>query len=81
MLPFLVGGTGMYLSSVLQNYQLPPKDFSEKEYNSLNILPVGELKKILPTTHKSQYEAGVGECVASEGLFWIIAGLFSGGGC
>lgn len=33
-LPFLVGGTGMYLSSILQNYNLSKADFEnvEKEY-------------------------------------------------
>jgi len=46
-LPFLVGGSGMYLSSVLQNYYLPGIDCSEKEYESLKILPVEELKEIL----------------------------------
>ncbi|RKY94333.1 MAG: tRNA (adenosine(37)-N6)-dimethylallyltransferase MiaA, partial [Ignavibacteriae bacterium] len=46
-LPFLVGGTGMYLSSVLQNYHLPKIDYSEKEYQTLKILHVVELKKIL----------------------------------
>jgi len=46
-LPFLVGGTGMYLSSVLQNYHLPKIEYSEKEYQTLKILHVEELKKIL----------------------------------
>ena len=35
-LPFLVGGTGMYLSSVLQNYNLSKADF---ETSSKNIFP------------------------------------------
>lgn len=37
-LPFLVGGTGMYLSSILQNYNLSKADFVnvEKEYSSLS---------------------------------------------
>jgi tRNA dimethylallyltransferase len=36
-LPFLVGGTGMYLSSILQNYNLSKADFEnvEREYSSL----------------------------------------------
>lgn len=46
-LPFLIGGTGMYLSSVLQNYHLPEVNYLEKEYESLKILPVEELKEIL----------------------------------
>jgi tRNA dimethylallyltransferase len=53
--PFLVGGTGMYLSSVLQNYHLPEVDNSKKEHESLSILSVEELKHILinlsPTLH------------------------------
>jgi len=46
-LPFLVGGTGMYLSSILQNYHLPKIEYSEKEYESLKILSVDELKEII----------------------------------
>ena len=41
----------------------------------------GEIKKILPTAYKSQYDPGVGEYVAGEGLFWVIVGVLSGGGC
>lgn len=45
-LPFLVGGTGMYLSSILQNYNLSKADFEnvEKEYSSFSD---EELKNIL----------------------------------
>ena len=32
-LPFLVGGTGMYLSSVLQNYNLSKADFENQSNN------------------------------------------------
>jgi len=46
-LPFLVGGTGMYLSSVLQNYHLPEVDYSENAHKSLNALSIEELKNIL----------------------------------
>jgi tRNA dimethylallyltransferase len=46
-IPILVGGTGMYLSSVLQNYHLPEVDHSEKAFESLNTLPVEKLKEIL----------------------------------
>lgn len=54
--PFLVGGTGMYLSSVLQNYNLNKADFekTEQEYSSLND---EKLRKILlelnPDTHNT----------------------------
>ena len=46
-LPILAGGTGMYLSSILQNYHLPEADHSEKAFDSLNTLPVEKLKEIL----------------------------------
>lgn len=46
-LPFLVGGTGMYLSSILQNYKMNKAEFDNqlvKEYDSLS---TDELKDIL----------------------------------
>lgn len=45
-LPFLVGGTGMYLSSILQNYNLSKADFekTQQEYSSFSD---EELKNIL----------------------------------
>ena len=46
-IPLLVGGTGMYLSAILQNYQLPDADHSTAEYDQLNSLSDEELKKIL----------------------------------
>ena len=46
-LPILVGGTGMYLSSILQNYHLPEVDHSKKAFESLKTLPVEKLKEIL----------------------------------
>lgn len=45
-LPFLVGGTGMYLSSVLQNYNLSKADF-EKAQEDYSLLKDDELKIIL----------------------------------
>lgn len=44
--PFLVGGTGMYLSSVLQNYNLAKADF-QRETENLFALSEIELKKML----------------------------------
>lgn len=44
--PFLVGGTGMYLSSVLQNYNLSKADF-EIESKDFSSLPDDELKEML----------------------------------
>lgn len=53
--PFLVGGTGLYLSSVIQNYDLKEVE-NEKEFrSSLQQKSYDELKKILlelnPTPH------------------------------
>lgn len=45
-LPFLVGGTGLYLSSVLQNYNLSKADF-ENEKSKLSPLNDDELKLML----------------------------------
>ena len=55
--PFLVGGTGMYLSSVLQNYQLSKADFSDDKIAELEKLDIEELqeklKKINPGLHNT----------------------------
>lgn len=55
-LPFLVGGTGMYLSSVLQKYTLGKADF-EKEKQILSSYSDNELRDILkdlnPTLHNT----------------------------
>lgn len=45
-LPFLVGGTGMYLSSILQNYNLNKADFESYKQN-LSTFSNDELKEIL----------------------------------
>lgn len=47
-LPFLVGGTGMYLSSILQNYNLSKADFESYKQN-LSSLSDDELKEMLKT--------------------------------
>ena len=46
-LPFLVGGSGLYLSSVLQKYNLQKADFESKEYNYLKTLSHEDLKNQL----------------------------------
>ncbi len=46
-LPFLVGGTGMYLSSIIQNYKLSEKVNETQRINELDRLHHGSLKKIL----------------------------------
>ncbi len=45
-LPFLVGGTGLYIDAVLKRYRLSPVDFS-KEFDDLSSRPIEELRKIL----------------------------------
>ena len=52
-LPFLVGGTGMYLSSILQNYKLKQTDFYSERAKELNDLSVDELKNILLAKNKN----------------------------
>jgi len=51
-LPFLVGGTGMYLSSVLQKYTLGKADF-EKEKQILSSYSDNELRDILKDLNPS----------------------------
>lgn len=46
-IPFLVGGTGLYLSSVLQNYSLSKTDFDIDEFKKLNLKTIDELQNIL----------------------------------
>lgn len=48
-IPFLVGGTGMYLSSVIQNYNLKFAERSEERLNKLRNLSTEELIGILKT--------------------------------
>lgn len=46
-IPIMVGGTGMYSSAVLQNYQLPPLEDDTEEFKRLNKLTKDELLKLL----------------------------------
>jgi tRNA dimethylallyltransferase len=46
-LPFLVGGTGLYLSSILQNYKLKKADFSSCRAKELQHFSPDKLKEIL----------------------------------
>jgi tRNA dimethylallyltransferase len=43
-IPFLVGGTGLYLSAVLQNYKLKKVNFAINEFEELNKLNVNQLR-------------------------------------
>lgn len=46
-LPFLVGGTGLYLSSILQNYRLKKTNFSSERAEELGRINISELRNIL----------------------------------
>ncbi len=46
-LPFLVGGTGLYLSAVIQNYSLELVDFNSPRFSQLEEYPIEDLAKIL----------------------------------
>lgn len=55
-LPFLVGGTGMYLSSILQNYNLSKADFEnvEQEYSSFSNEELrATIKELNPGLHNT----------------------------
>lgn len=46
-LPFLVGGSGLYLSSVLQEYRFVPVSFAGERFEELTALTEDELRQIL----------------------------------
>ncbi|MCX7797091.1 MAG: tRNA (adenosine(37)-N6)-dimethylallyltransferase MiaA [Melioribacter sp.] len=56
-IPFLVGGTGLYLHSILKGYKLNKVDFSKEKYDNLNKLSIEELreklKKLNPKLHNT----------------------------
>jgi len=54
-IPFLAGGTGLYLSSILQNYKLRRADNSEEKIYTLNSLSEKELRKILLSLKPKQH--------------------------
>ena len=56
-LPFLVGGTGLYLSSVLQNYNLKKANFDSDEYDFLKIQPHEDLKEQLIELNSNLHNA------------------------
>ncbi len=51
-IPFLTGGTGMYLSAVIQNYNLKIADRSDERLKELNTLSDNQLLKILTSKKK-----------------------------
>lgn len=46
-IPFLVGGTGLYLHSILKQYDLAKVNFDDEEFSNLNNLSILELQKRL----------------------------------
>lgn len=56
-IPFLVGGTGMYLSSVLENYNLKPASFDSARYDELANQSIEALRDTLlslsPSLHNT----------------------------
>jgi tRNA dimethylallyltransferase len=46
-IPFLVGGTGLYISSIIQNYDLKAADFSTERLRELGQLTLSELQNLL----------------------------------
>ncbi len=55
--PFLVGGTGLYLHSILRGYELNKVDFNETRYKELDEYEITDLseklKKINPSLHNT----------------------------
>lgn len=54
-LPFLVGGTGMYLSAILQNYKLRKADLSQNRIEELENYSDEKLRKILRRIKPKQH--------------------------
>ena len=56
-LPFLVGGTGLYLSSIVQNYDLRKADFNSERSAELNQMGLEDLRnhllKLTPKIHNT----------------------------
>lgn len=51
-LPFLVGGTGLYIHSVLKNYDLANAEFEGAKHYQLSLKPIDELRDILLRTNR-----------------------------
>ena len=54
-IPFLVGGTGLYLSSIIQNYNLKESVQSRVRKNELEMHPERELRKLLVKLNPGQH--------------------------
>jgi len=53
--PFLVGGTGLYLSSIIQNYKLKEADFSSVRKKELELMSEPELLELLNNLDTNQH--------------------------
>ena len=54
-IPFLVGGTGLYLSSIIQNYKLKETDFSSARKKELELFSEPELLDLLNKVEPDQH--------------------------
>ena len=54
-IPFLVGGTGLYLHSVLKEYELNKTDFDKGRYEELNNLDISSLRELLKKLKPNQH--------------------------
>ncbi|HPH78553.1 MAG TPA: tRNA (adenosine(37)-N6)-dimethylallyltransferase MiaA [bacterium] len=54
-IPFMVGGTGLYIQSIIDNYELKP-DFDVEQRDKLNKLSLPELQNMLKKMNPDLYE-------------------------
>ncbi len=53
LIPFLVGGTGLYLHSILKSYDLNQAEFNDERFSELNRYSMEELAEMLKTINPS----------------------------
>lgn len=53
LIPFLVGGTGLYLHSILKSYDLNQAEFNDERFSELNGCSMEELAEMLKTINPS----------------------------
>lgn len=54
-IPFLAGGTGLYINSIIKNYNMSEIQTDRAEYNNLLKLDIDELKNILVSLKPNQH--------------------------
>ncbi len=69
-LPFLVGGTGMYLSAILQNYKLRKADLSQNRIEELEDYSEEKLREILLSIKPKQHN--ITDLINSERIIKAI---------